>query len=91
MLAGPAQSGKTTLIQKIIRQAWGACSRPPCPDILLLFLFNSFECRLSFGRNIRFNRNQVLKQDPPVSELYYDQRLDHFKEALKIGSLLYTI
>ncbi len=52
-------------------------------DILLLFLFNSFECRLSFGRNIRFNRNQVLKQDPPVSELYYDQRLDHFKEALK--------
>ena len=41
MLAGPAQSGKTTLIQKIIRQAWGGLGgparAPPCPDNLLLF------------------------------------------------------
>ena len=37
MLAGPAQSGKTTLVQKIISQAWGGLVRAPPTCIIYCY------------------------------------------------------
>ena len=41
MLAGPAQSGKTTLIQKIIRQAWGGLIR--APPALIIYCYSRWQ------------------------------------------------
>lgn len=58
-------------------------------SVLKFFIFFAIlnltyiECLPKFIRGRRFERKNLLKGRQNITDLYFEQRLDHFNEALK--------